>query len=82
MFPVASTSTTDGHARSMGTDNAATNDADVRIQLTTELGPLPMVVASGRVIGGRVFLMSLSSCLHAQHPAWLHSFTKLNGCHR
>jgi len=34
----------------------ATNDADVRIQLTTELGPLPMVVASGRVIGGRVLV--------------------------
>ncbi len=48
----------------------AAYDADVGIQLTAELGPLPMVVAGGRVIGGHVLLVSVvSSCLHAQHPA-------------
>ncbi|MNZ91891.1 hypothetical protein D3C78_1108950 [compost metagenome] len=49
---------------------AAAYDADVGIQLTAELGPLLMVVAGGRVIGGHVLLVSVvSSCLHAQHPA-------------
>ncbi|MNL39356.1 hypothetical protein D3C87_1616320 [compost metagenome] len=49
---------------------AATYDAHIGIELTAELGPLLMVVAGRRIVGGDVLLVSVvSSCLHTQHPA-------------
>jgi hypothetical protein len=47
------------------TGETAADDADLGIQFATELRPLLIVVAGGRVIGGHVLLMGvvLSACM-------------------